>query len=190
MEHSEWVVWLEELYGQYYTMLYKAGMRLCKTPAQFSGLYDELQEVFVALWRKREQLLHHPNIGGWLVCALRLQLLARAQKGAKEFHSTAFSLDDENAPALRAESSMPAEPTEALLYQEKIEALESLLGADHAQLFLAYTLEGRSAKELATQYRLTEASVWMRISRMKKKIMEHPEIFSLLLFSLLGFTHQ
>lgn len=179
--------WLEALFEQYYDLLHDVGKRMCKgQPALLDSLYDHLQEVFLALWRKRDRLADHPNIGGWLVSALRMQIQSCMRKEIRIAKSSAYSLDHPDAPAEAAREDQPG-AIDHLLYQEKVEALEALLGKENTQLFLAYTLEGRSAKELAAQYGMTEASVWMRMSRLKRKIVEHPEVFMLLLLLALGY---
>jgi len=185
VSESSQAKWLEALFNQYYDLLYDVGVHLCKgQPALLDGLYDALQEVFIALWRKRNKLVDHPNIGGWLVVALRFELQARMKKEGRRTKAASYSLDDpDSAPPL-------ADPTPSiadnLLYKEKIEALKALLGIENTRLFLDYTLGGQSAKQVAVQYGLTESGVWMRISRIKKKIYEHPEMFTLFLWILLG----
>ena len=185
MIESSQAEWLEALFNQYYGLLYDVGVRLCKGhPALLDGLYDALQEVFIALWRKRSKLADHPNVGGWLVVALRFELQSRMKKEGRRAKATSCSLDDpDSAPPLAVPEPNIAD---SLLYEEKIEALKALLGAENTRLFLDYALSGQSAKQVAVQYGLTEASVWMRISRIKRKIAEHPEMFTLFLWIMLG----
>jgi len=184
--------WLEGLYQTYFDLLYDVGRRMGRArnlPAD--SLYDDLQEVFLTLWRKREALIDHPNIGGWLVNTLRLQIQARARKIFKA--PSGVSLDDENRPQDVLEAAVaPAMPNvlDSLLYREQIKVLEKLLGRENATLFLAYALQGYSAKELAAQYHLSEASIWTRISRAKKKIVKHSDIFSIFLVVLLGLSQK
>ena len=71
--------------------------------------------------------------------------------------------------------------------QNRREQLRELLGEENAALFIDYTLNGYSAKDLADRYGVSESCIWMRISRMKKKLMEHPEIFYTVLLMLTGF---
>ncbi|MEG2208263.1 MAG: sigma-70 family RNA polymerase sigma factor [Clostridia bacterium] len=177
--------WLEHIWQEHYKLLYDTGRySLQNDPERMGKLFDDIQEVFLALWKKREKLKDHPNIGGWLVCALRYQLKISATKGYRESAHKAYSIDDESAPTI-ADDGAPVD--DALLAEEKGAALKQLLGEENAALFIDYTLNGKSAKELAAQYGLNEASVWVRISRIKKKLMQHPEAFYIFLLMMLGF---
>ena len=172
--------WLEKLYRQHYELLYRLGSRLC---AHYGlppdSLYDQMQEVFLILWRRREALKAHPNPGGWLVNALKLQLMAQSRKPAQK--------EAPLSPSAEKIAEGPPTPPELFLQKEAVRAVERLLGRETAALFFAYTLEGIPGRELATRLGISEASLRMRVSRAKKKLMQHPEVFSLLLFSLLGF---
>ena len=178
--------WFARTYDQHYNLLYSIGKRLSAgQPRGQDGLFDDLQEVFLALWRKRAQLMQHPNVGGWLVQALRLQVQSHARKGRREASRAAYSLDDQDASAAH-QAGQEGEELDALLYSEKLEALERLLGQENARLFLAYAVQRIPARTLAAQVGVSEDCLRMRISRIKKKILDHPEIFSALLFGLLG----
>ena len=173
--------WLEKLYGQHYDLLYSLGRRLAlRYGLKEDSLYDQLQEVFLTLWRKRETLKNHPNPGGWLVNALKLQLAAQARKQRQG----ASSLPPEAADAEPDRETLG--PAELFLQAETMRAVEKLLGRETAALFLAYVLEGASGKDMAQVLHVSEAAVRVRVSRAKKKLMKHPEIFLLLLSSMLG----
>lgn len=173
--------WLEKLYGQHYDLLYNLGRRLAlRYGLAEDSLYDQLQEVFMTLWRKREVLKNHPNPGGWLVNALKLQMAAQARKQRQG----AMPLSPEAADA-EPNRETPG-PVELFLQAETIQAVEKLLGRETAALFLSYILHGATGKELAQALHVSEAAVRVRVSRAKKKLMKHPEIFLLLLSSMLG----
>ena len=177
-------LWLEQVWQEHYKLLYDTGRyTLQGQPERMDKLFDDIQNVFLALWNKREKLKSHPNIGGWLVCALHLQLKTSASKVYRDASHRAYSIDDENAPSLEdTQQSVDAN----LLTEEKLSALRELLGEENAALFIAYTLDNQTAKELATKYNMSEASVWVRISRIKKKLLQHPEIFYVFLLAVLG----
>lgn len=183
--------WLSEIYSAHYDMLYDMGRRLTRGQPQVQeGLYDILQDVFLALWRKRKALCSHENIGGWLVNALRLEVKAATRKVVKRGMRTAFSLDNEDMPGRSAavEAAQPGEDALAsVIYKEKIEALEKLLGKENADLFVEYMANGYSAIELSAMYGISEGSIRMRVNRAKKKILEHPELFTALMVFALCF---
>ncbi|MEG1013570.1 MAG: sigma-70 family RNA polymerase sigma factor [Clostridia bacterium] len=176
--------WLEQIWREHYKLLYDTGRyTLQGQPERMDRLYDDIQNAFLALWNKREKLKNHPNIGGWLVCALRLQLKTSAGKVYRDASHRAYSIDDENAPSLEdTQQSVDAD----LLAEDKRTALKEVLGEENAVLFLAYTLGNQTAKELAAKYGMSEASIWVRISRIKKKLLGHPEIFYVFLLAMLG----
>ena len=186
--------WLSGIYDAYYDLLYDMGRRLLRgQPALQDSLYDILQEVFLALWRKRDVLATHENIGGWLVNALRLEIRASLRKLLRHSKREAFSLDDAEKPsqAAEAEAAMPqGDMLEPLFYKEKEEALCKLLGQENARLFIEYTVNGYSAVELSEMYGISEGSIRMRVNRAKKKILEHPQIFSACLLAALCFRGQ
>ena len=68
-------------------------------------------------------------------------------------------------------------PEQEALLAERVEALKALLGEENARLFLAYAVDGCTARELSGTWGLSEDCIWMRISRMKRKLVAHPEIF-------------
>lgn len=177
--------WFEEIYNRYADFLYRVGRRFLNSNDDEDILYDAIQESFLALWDKREQLIHHPNIGGWLVEAVKFRILGGRSKTTRRSAHHAFSLDDENALPMMDLDSLSPEQNAVLVGH--IEQLTAILGEENAKLFLAYTLDRRSAQELAAQYSISESCVWMRISRLKKKLSAHPELFYLLVLCLIGF---
>lgn len=176
--------WLEQIWQEHYKLLYDTGRYTLQGQLErMDKLYDDIQAVFLALWKKREKLKDHPNISGWLVRALRFQLKTSARKVYRDASHRAYSMDDENAPSLEdTKQNVDAD----LLAEEKRTALKEVLGEDNAEMFIAYTLGNQTAKELAMQYDMSEASVWVRISRIKKKLLQHPEIFYVFLLAMLG----
>ncbi len=183
--------WLEELYRNNYKMLVHVGLFFAGPDAKFrDAVEDEIQAVFLLAWEKRARLISHPNIEGWLVEAMRRRLLAQYRKFLKEQKKTGFSLDDDSAggQSLGAESLYAnAEDFRALWDKERKSLLEELLGKENAELFLLYCVERIPAGELSGSFHVTENCLRMRISRMKKKILEHPEIFSAVVLLLVRF---
>jgi len=175
--------WFEQTYAQYADFLFRIGRRLL-TGENEEILYDVIQETFLTLWDKRETLQSHPNIGGWLVEAVKFRIRGSRAKISRRSLRHAYSLDEEDAMPI--EDAAALSPEQNAILQSRMEALRELLGEENAALFIDYTLNGYSAKDLSQVYGISESCVWMRISRIKKKLMQHPEIFYALLVMMTG----
>lgn len=176
--------WFENAYQQYADFLMRIGRRLL-TDGSEDMLYDAIQDSFLLLWDRREELQSHPNIGGWLVEAVKFRILGSRAKVTRRALRHAYSLDEEDV--LPLEDPLVLSPEQSAVMQDRLDQLRGLLGEENAALFIDYTLNGFSAKDLADRYGVSESCVWMRISRMKKKLTEHPEIFYTVLLMLTGF---
>ena len=174
--------WFEQAYAEYADFLYRIGRRLLAGRSE-DVLYDAIQDVFLTMWNKRAELTAHPNLGGWLVTALKFRLRTDSRRAAR--HS-ALSLNDEDNP-LPVEDARSPSPEESAVLASHVEQLRALLGEEQTQLFLDYVLGGYSAKELADRLGVSPECVWVRISRLRKKIAQHPEIFYLVTVLLSGF---
>lgn len=177
--------WFSEIYQQYADFLFRIGRRLLEKGSE-DLLYDAVQDTFLLLWDRRDELQSHPNIGGWLVEAVKFRIRGSRAKVTRRALRHAYSLDEEDA--LPLEDSASLSPEQSAVLQSRMEQLRELLGEENANLFIDYTLNGYSAKDLARTYGISESCVWMRISRIKKKLMAHPEIFYVLLLTLTGLS--
>ena len=175
--------WFESTYQQYADFLMRIGRRLLLDNDE-DALYDAIQEVFLLLWDRRNELQSHPNIGGWLVEAIKFRIRGSRAKVTRRALRHAYSLDEEEALPLEDNSAISPEQNAVL--QSRMEQLRELLGEENANLFIDYTLNGYSAKDLAQTYGVSESCVWMRMSRIKKKLLAHPEIFYTILLTLTG----
>lgn len=175
--------WFESIYGTHADYLFRLGRHLLGSDADEGTLYDLMQETFMDAWVKRRQLMEHPNVGGWLTLSIKNRAQAYQRKVNRRGMRHAFSLDEEEARPVSAGEMTPEQ--EALL-RDRVAALSDLLGEENARLFLAYAVEGYTARELGQKWGLSEDCVWMRISRMKKKLVAHPEIFYAVLAMTLG----
>lgn len=176
-------IWFEQLYQAHADYLFRLGRHLIGADGDESALYDLMQDAFLDAWNKRAELMAHPNVGGWLTLSLKNRASAYQSKRARRGRHAAFSLDEEERPAVACQEMTPEQ--EALL-KDRIDALNELLGRENAELFLAYAVEGYTARELGRRLGLTEDCIWMRISRMKKKLVAHPEIFYAMLVVTIG----
>lgn len=175
--------WFENAYQQYADLLLRIGRRLLQSEDE-DVLYDIIQEAFLTLWQKRAQLIDHPNIGGWLVEAVKFRIMGSRAKVTRRSLHHAYSIDEENAMPIEDQRALS--PEENAILRDRTEQLRELLGEENANLFLDYTLNGSTAKELSAIYGISESCVWMRISRMKKKLIQHPELFYVFAIVLSG----
>lgn len=177
--------WFEQIYQEYADYLFRLGRHLLGASQGDGELYDLMQDAFMDAWSKRSTLMTHPNIGGWLSLSIKNRAASYQQKRARRGKYAAFSLDEEDA---RPAASSALTPEREAVVKDRVAAITELLGQENAELFFAYVLEGSSAKELGRRHGLSEDCVWVRISRMKKKLAVHPEIFYAMLLMTLGLV--
>lgn len=180
MEELEW---FESIHNRYADFCFNLGKHLLYGGSDEDVLYDVVQEVFLTLWTKRKELMNHPNIGGWLSLTVRYRMMSTMKERRKHDQQQAFSLDEENIIEVSSPQLTPEQQTDLW---GRMDALRELLGEEDTLLFLAYAVSGYKAKELGARFGLTENCVHMRISRMKKKITAHPEMFYVMLLISIG----
>ena len=64
-EHDEW---FDKLYTEFYAKLFKQAYYVLQN---YALAEDLVEETFLVLLYKKEQLLNHPNIAGWLYKTLK-----------------------------------------------------------------------------------------------------------------------
>lgn len=176
--------WFERVYRQNAGLLYRVGRRLLSPEQDEDALYDILQDVFLALWDGRRELMAHPNVGGWLMQALKFRVSNARSKQLRRNLRAAYSLDEDDAPAVAAGGETPEELAALAQYMQ---ALCDLLGEDNARLFLAHALQRRTVHELAAERGVSDSCVAMRLFRLRRQIRLHPEIFFSILMIALHF---
>ena len=172
--------WLSDLYERDYALLYRIGrIFLGSYVNQESLIEDQIQEAFVRAWEKRNSLLKHPNPDGWLVDCFRKCLMNACKKQNREWARTAFSIDDTgNSPPVAETKGLS--PDEYVRTKEQIELLKQLLGDRDADIFIRYCVLEEKAAPIAADLGLTEQALRMRVSRLKKKLLENRELFACL----------
>ncbi len=170
-------LWVEKICEENYEDLYVAGIRyLLKTnPADIVFLPDDIQEVYLLLCKRKDKLIHHPNITGWLVRTLKRVIEDRAYRARKERARIAFSIDDGTqalqSQALYDENTDPLEMI-AGSSQDMLWEIEQEIGKENLKLLQAYYQEKQTADELAGKMQMAGAALRMRISRLKRKILD------------------
>jgi RNA polymerase sigma factor (sigma-70 family) len=89
----------EQIYDQFFDSMYEYGIRLCKDDFI---LKDKIQDVFIRIWTRREQLATTSNIKAYLFSSLRnalreqfrtVELHERLLKAAMSEETQSFSLE-------------------------------------------------------------------------------------------------
>lgn len=166
--------WLSELFQRDYALLYRVGRAFAG--GRETLIEDQIQETFLTAWRKRTALRRHPNPDGWMVECFRKHLMNACRKLGREARRTAFSLDAAAEPQLP--DSARLSPDDYARSREQLALLRRLLGEKDAELFLRFCVYGEKAAALAPEYGVSEAALRMRVSRLKKKILAHGELFA------------
>ena len=167
--------WFDSLYHDNAELLFRLGRRLCGAGGE-DTLLDVIQDVFLTAWSKR---------GGWLVCALKLRLRGASAKIRREELRRAYSLDEEDAALPVCDRSLT--PEQSAVLAGHIEQLRALLDEENADIFIEWALMGKTAADIAKEHYLSVSCVWMRISRARRKLAQHPELFYIFLVILTGF---
>lgn len=168
--------WLSQLFEENYALLYRVGrVFLGASTSQADIIEDQIQETFVLAWERRQKLVRHPNPAGWLVETFRRRLMAQCRRLGREWRRRAYSLDEEGRPDT-ADGQAPA--VDALFEsREQLALLKRLLGERDADIFLCYCVRGQSAAQVAAAHGMSESGVRVRVSRLKKKLLQNKKLF-------------
>ena len=161
--------WLADLFERNYPLLYRVGRVFC---GRESLIEDQIQEAFLRAWQKRAAVRRHPNPDGWLVECFRNCIRNACRREGRR-----MALCLETAEAVIPDTARLS-PDDYARSREQIELLQKLLGDRDADLFLRFCVYGETAAALAPEYGVSEAALRMRVSRIKKKILAHRELFA------------
>lgn len=177
--------WFDQIYDENYKGLRAGSMQLINyDPRYTDAIEDEVQETFYLAWKKRNKLRNHPNIRGWLMETMQKRMLAFLRRAKEDKTFLSFSWDDDSKAIERniADEAKPfPDVTESYFDKERDGKLVELLGSKSAKLFYHSCILKIPAKEIANRYGMKENTIWVRVSRMKKRLKKHPEIFLIFL---------
>lgn len=154
---EEKVSLFNELYRKHYDMLINCVSNAMnyRNPEMVE---DIVQETFYELWRKMDDLVTHPNHGGWLVETARNKLRALRRRA----WNREIGLED-----------CAFEPSSDMSEFSKVEMemmVANLLNGHERELFLQYFVEGYSAKEMARREQMTENAFKVKMHRIRNKV--------------------
>lgn len=186
-ERAELIRWVSEIYESHYKQLHDLGMLFAShAMARESIVEDAIQDVFLILLTKADQLVDHPNITGWLIVSLRNKLREQLKKEQRNRIHETFSLDAQAQKHAEPQVSLNKEALEFLLEQEQTAKLTELLGEENAQLFQMYCINKIPAKTVAKAFGISESNVRVRANRIREKLLKHKELFLVLMLVFIG----
>lgn len=152
MSSSEW---FDELYIDFYPQLLKVALRLTED----THLAEDLvQHAFTVLYEKREELISHPNIKGWLVVTLRNRFSSEMQRSSYT----------QELPLMEG-AKLARDPEQALPYWE---VLPSSLTKEERLVFDLHYCYGYSHAEIGKFLGCSEAACRMKLYRAVGKCRE------------------
>ena len=144
----------EELYEKYFSSIYKF---LYRMTFSYEDAGDIAQEVFFEAYRKRIQLMDHPNVKGWLYVTASYkykQYMAKKQTGV--------SLET-------LEDVLPGPERSRLDYTE----FQTILKDEELRLLVNYYEYGYSLDQIASAMHISKPALKMRLQRIIKKVKKH-----------------
>jgi len=146
-----------QLYGRYSALLYVYAFKLL---GDTDSAKDMVQEIFIAVWDKRDSTDYHISFASYLYTSVRFKFLkAIAHQKVKAVHAENFlSLFDEKT------HSTEAYITEKELVA-KVESLVAELPPQMARVFMLSRLQHLSNQEVADKLQLSEKTVRNLLSK-------------------------
>lgn len=146
---------------KYYKPLYQFIYRICSDKALVS---DVVQDTFLIACEKMDTLQTHQSIEGWLYRTARFRMLQLLVE----------RLNYENLDSLAdcIEDNKNYED-ECITTLEKYPKIAQYLDIAELQLIIKHYEEGYGFRELAWEYNTTEASIKMKIQRLKRRLRKY-----------------
>lgn len=150
-----------EIYHRYWDKLFYIAARKLE---EYQEAESIVQDVFVDLWRRREQLDIHDRLDGYLVVAVKYRIinyLAR-QDRARNYQQYVISQSDTSNSCTE----------EWISFEDLHQWLRKMVSGLPEKCRIAYQLreEGYTQKEIARQMQISEKTVETHISRALKTI--------------------
>ena len=182
--------YLEELHRRFYETLRFLCMRYVGyDPHYLDAVDDCVQETFLAAYQHYEELLDHPNVGGWLTrtCMYRMGTVIRGRK-----RDAKRTCNLESVVCADARNGVQEWVEQAGAASTAKDLLSSLSPSDRDLAYERYVCEN-SIADIARKRGITESGVKVALYRVRQRArayaQKHPEIFTicvtLLVFGLL-----
>lgn len=138
------------IYDQNFEQLLRYGLKFSSNQ---SMVEDQIQELFIYLWQKKENLEIHGSITGYLLWSLRNRIV-KQQKATKT-----YSIENEYALLERSDDSLDEDKFDNLL-----ESLECLPPKQREVIHLKY-FQNMDGEEIAKIMNITIGATYNLISR-------------------------
>lgn len=164
----------ETIYNQYWKKLYS----ICYKSLEDTDIAKDLvQDIFISLWERQEELIINDSLEKYLVKAAKYKVFEYirnkvGQEAKMEILSYYHNLE---------QTSSSQELVEYKELQEKISTAISLLPEHCKRIFLQSRIEGRKNKEIAQSLQVTERTVEYHItkalSHLRIRLKEYAHLF-------------
>lgn len=164
-----------ELYNRYWKKLFTAAANKLH---HLEEAEDIVQQVFVSIWNRREELEIHSSVSSYLAVAVKYRVLKHLNSRFKHKHFSDIAVE-EVITELTDDSTQ-----EWLEYNEVNRRLQQVIDALPEKCRLVYEMsriEGRSHKEIAATMDLSEKTIEWYITKALKSIRTGLKIFFLTL---------
>lgn len=152
----------EKIFGEMYEEAYRRlHSFLGRKQEDEDFVEDVIQETFLEAYNKIEFLADHPNRMGWLYLTAKHKAMKMRAK-RKEI----CCLDDKVLNTIEDTKAGTVEYKEI----ELAETIKNSFSEKEYEMFRDYYARGYTHIEIADKYDVSESSVRMRMSRMKKKL--------------------
>ncbi len=181
--------WVAELYDRNFVRMHDLGRVFIFQnnygADEYSAVEDIIQDAFLNLIEKAETLKDHPNLDGWLFCCMQNKLKDYNKHMLVRHRHEIFPRKGKNLSDI-ADAGRTGWSEEKLLdrliMEDHLSQLEKLLGPKGLKFFQEYCIQRTPADEIATRYNMSVNKVYAYANRLRKKILNHRDIFLLIVF--------
>ncbi len=179
--HANEVAAFDTLYWKYHEVVYRNILKLVKEPAVAE---DILQEVFIKLWEKRQDVKASQSVAGWLfVISFNLSVnYTRKKLREQTLHQKLVALDTDDGLALDRKAVQEVQ-------YHLLEQAIAELSPQRRRIVTLCKLEGKTYDEVASELNISRNTVKEHLSAAMVKLndyiqknAEHKYIVLFLLF--------
>lgn len=154
-----------DIFSRLYSRLRQLAVRIVGNEEVAS---DAVQDTFVRLWKKRDELSDDGKIDGLMAVSVRNRCLSELRsRGRHGFES----LDDVGELRHSEISEMDESDEAAAIYAEVEQVMRSYLSDRDREILLMREKDGCDFDEIARQFQMTPAAVRMALSRARKRVL-------------------
>lgn len=192
MRRREQEMWFEEIYRETAPAVRRCARAFTRMhPALQDEMDDLVQETYIRMYKKYEELQNHEAVIKWLIVTLRNLFSNRVRVQQTKNRYVVWEID--RSKVFDNTFADVCAQVDAAIENEDMELLRKIsnhIGEEKLELLQQYYLDKIPLKELADREGISPEAMKMRISRLRKKCSEILMII-LLLEALLfrGYIH-